>query len=291
MIELFEAQGHIPQELATEIIKESLETFRWHKEATVDMATYKTLEASHPLIADIICLKGPHINHLTPRVLDIDAAQVGMEKAGLQAKAAIEGPPPRKHLILLRQTSFLALEEEIAFSNGAEQGGKHRARFGEIEQRGVALTPKGRRLYDEMLVRSKQLIGKRPSETHAGILAQSFSKFPDDLNTLRQENLAYFKYVVQNISKSTPKGASLDYLVSSEVLGVEPITYEDFLPVSAAGIFRSNLHSKCNTSRGVSSDQAAFEMALGCRVRDPFELYNPLEKAPIDECLEVLAQV
>lgn len=288
LVELFEAQQHFSLPLAKEFVQECLETFRWHKEATVDMATYKALEASHPLIADIICFKGPHINHLTPRVLDIDAAQAGMQKAGLQAKTVIEGPPPQKHLILLRQTSFLALEEEIAFSNGAEKGGKHRARFGEIEQRGVALTPKGRQLYDEMLAQSRMLIHERPTESRESTLAESFATFPDDLNTMRQEQLAYFRYTVKKASHQAPERANLEDLVSNGTLDFEPITYEDFLPASAAGIFQSNL---CSASRGASSDQASFEKALGCRVNDPFELYKQLEKASIDKCLKTLSQV
>ncbi|VDZ78840.1 putative cytoplasmic protein [Salmonella bongori] len=48
-----------------------------------------------------------------------------------------------------RQTSFKALEEQVLFVG--EKQGTHTARFGEIEQRGVALTPKGRQLYDELL--------------------------------------------------------------------------------------------------------------------------------------------
>ncbi len=32
-----------------------------------------------------------------------------------------------------------------------QKQGTHTARFGEIEQRGVALTPKGRQLYDDLL--------------------------------------------------------------------------------------------------------------------------------------------
>ena len=35
-----------------------------------------------------------------------------------------------------------------------EHKGTHTARFGEIEQRGVALTPKGRELYDSLLAKA-----------------------------------------------------------------------------------------------------------------------------------------
>ncbi|NHW78255.1 2-oxoadipate dioxygenase/decarboxylase family protein, partial [Escherichia coli] len=70
-------------------------------------------------------------------------------ECGITPKTLIEGPPRREVPILLRQTSFKALEEQVLFVD--EKQGTHTARFGEIEQRGVALTPKGRRLYDELL--------------------------------------------------------------------------------------------------------------------------------------------
>ncbi|MFT7865638.1 2-oxoadipate dioxygenase/decarboxylase family protein, partial [Salmonella enterica] len=66
-----------------------------------------------------------------------------------EPKILIEGPPRREIPLLLRQTSFKALEEPVHFAG--EHLGTHTARFGEIEQRGVALTPKGRELYDRLL--------------------------------------------------------------------------------------------------------------------------------------------
>jgi hypothetical protein len=42
----------------------------------------------------VVAFKGPHINHLTPRTLDIDAIQVGMPAKGIPPKAVVEGPPP-----------------------------------------------------------------------------------------------------------------------------------------------------------------------------------------------------
>ncbi|OTA99512.1 hypothetical protein M426DRAFT_325054 [Hypoxylon sp. CI-4A] len=290
LIEQFENQGGLTEEAAREFVRESLETFRWHETSTVDLATYKALESNHPLIADVVCFKGPHINHLTPRVLDIDAAQVAMQERGLQAKSTIEGPPRRKNLILLRQTSFLALEEEVAFSNGAERGGKHRARFGEIEQRGIALTPKGRRLYDELLITSKQYIVDGPHDSQEVALAQSFAEFPDDLETLRQERLAYFRYVVQDYTRATSTPTDIDALVRCGALSVEPITYEDFLPASAAGIFHSNLGDGEKSGQSASSDQSSFEKALGCSIHQPFDLYDALERLSIAKCLKTLAK-
>lgn len=124
-------------------MQEALETFRWHRHATVDEETYHALHREHRLIADVVCFPGCHINHLTPRTLDIDRAQALMPECGIEPKALIEGPPRREVPILLRQTSFKALEEPVMFAG--EHRGTHSARFGEIEQRGVALTPKDAR--------------------------------------------------------------------------------------------------------------------------------------------------
>ncbi|MDQ8589275.1 2-oxoadipate dioxygenase/decarboxylase HglS, partial [Klebsiella aerogenes] len=148
LIALHEDRGEFTAAEAREFVTEALETFRWHRHATVDEQTYHALHNEHRLIADVVCFPGCHINHLTPRTLDIDRVQALMPQCGIEPKALIEGPPRREVPILLRQTSFKALEEPVMFAG--EHKGTHSARFGEIEQRGVALTPKGRALYDRL---------------------------------------------------------------------------------------------------------------------------------------------
>jgi len=257
LIEMFEREGVLDEAAAEEFIREALQTFRWHSEATVDAATYEALRAAHPLVADIVCFKGPHINHLTPRVLDIDAAQAAMESLGMQAKAKIEGPPARHCGILLRQTSFKALSEPVRF--GTEPG-VHVARFGEIEQRGVALTRTGRALYDRLL-----------DQGNSADVPDAFRAFPDDHDVMRRDGLAYYRYVPV---ADLPLGAqSLDEAIQAGSVRAEPILYEDFLPVSAAGIFRSNLAGSQAETLHASPRQAALEAALGCDILDPFDLY------------------
>lgn len=292
-LELMEDMEHddtYAQEKAEELLREALETFRWHQSTTVDKTTYEAFQAAHPLLADVVCFRGPHINHLTPRVADIEAAQIDMRRRGLNAKDRIEGPPSMKWPILLRQTSFLALEEEIAFSDGTQAGGKHRARFGEIEQRGMALTPKGRDLYDGLMERfhrcledtSSHAIATPESNDHK--LRELFKEFPDDLATLRRKGLAYFHYHFVKTPVEAVQADDLEALIQAGAMQFEPITYEDFLPISAAGIFRSNLDSVCTKSKGASSDQAAFERGLGCAVQSSFEVYETMEKRSISEC-------
>ncbi len=38
-----------------EFVREALETFRWHRQATVDEETYHALHREHRLIADVVC--------------------------------------------------------------------------------------------------------------------------------------------------------------------------------------------------------------------------------------------
>ena len=253
LIERFEAEGRLDDAAGEEFVAEALHSFRWHDASTVDLPSYEALRAAHPLVADIVCFQGPHINHLTPRVLDIDAAQAAMQARGLSVKPQIEGPPRRRCPILLRQTSFRALSEPVRF--GAERG-EHTARFGEIEQRGVALTPAGRALYDRLLAKGD---------------ACAFEAFPDDHETLRRDGLAYYRFVPV---ADLPLGAqSLDEAIEAGSVRAEPILYEDFLPVSAAGIFRSNLADGAAATAAAAPRQGALEEALGCGILDASALY------------------
>jgi uncharacterized glyoxalase superfamily metalloenzyme YdcJ len=109
----YESEGGLTAVDATEFVTEALETFRWHRSATVSEQEYRKLVEAHRLVADVVSFRGPHINHLTPRTLDIDAVQREMPRRGISAKAVVEGPPSRRCPILLRQTSFKALEEAV----------------------------------------------------------------------------------------------------------------------------------------------------------------------------------
>ncbi len=287
-----ERQGGLSAEEAETFIQEALETFRWHDRALVSRDLYERLHRSHRLLADVVSFRGPHINHLTPRTLDIDRVQELMPARGIAPKETIEGPPRRRCPILLRQTSFKALEEPVAFRDetGAFVQGTHTARFGEIEQRGVALTPAGRALYDQLLARAqaRQKEEKAGPAAAAAILADVFSDFPDSYAELRARGLAYFEYAVaQGVSGARP-GASIEDLVAAGDVVVHPIVYEDFLPVSAAGIFQSNLGEGAAQSFARSPNREAFEAALGAPVADEFRLYEDIERASIDRCLRAL---
>lgn len=359
LIETFERQGGLTEPQSHDLVSEALNSFRWHEHSPISQALYHKLSALHPLIADVVGFKGPHINHLTPRSLDIEAVQQGMATRGIPPKAIIEGPPKRDCPILLRQTSFKALKEKVSFQESGGQwcAGEHSARFGEIEQRGIALTAEGRKLYDDLLTKARQQLGELPNEANAEryyqLLSQVFSAFPDDHLELHRQQLAYFYYrpldpvkaaalisdpsIQKAAIQHSKVGTSIEVNIKSEplplshqqlcqlidqgVIGITPIVYEDFLPVSAAGIFASNLHSSpaskgarpftnealpdslagasAQTSSPSASDapsvsqasvnqassKQALEAALGRAVIDELALYERLQRQSLQSCL------
>jgi uncharacterized glyoxalase superfamily metalloenzyme YdcJ len=301
LIEKCEQQGGLAQDDAFVFVREALETFRWHQQATVSSALYQRLRAAHPLVADIVSFKGPHINHLTPRTLDIDQVQQAMPERGIKPKAVIEGPPRRQCAILLRQTSFLALNEAVSFptEDGQLSAGTHTARFGEIEQRGVALTAAGRTLYDRILERVRQQVQPAGDgsnkEQYLRTLEQHFQAFPDSYAELRQRALAFFRYrakpdAIANIASDAVSQDQIDALVASGDLLFEAIIYEDFLPVSAAGIFQSNLGNENKQAYLAQSNRQAFEAALGATVYDELALYAQAQEASLQTALNELQQ-
>ncbi|UZH04694.1 VOC family protein [Pantoea anthophila] len=281
LLRVHQEQGGFTADQAEAFVTEALETFRWHAHSPVDSQTYQALNQQHRLIADVVCFPGCHINHLTPRTLDIDRVQQLMPSRGIDPKTLIEGPPRRQVPILLRQTSFRALEEAIIFQDG--HPGTHTARFGEIEQRGVALTPKGRALYDRLL---SEAGSGQDNEQHQQHLAAIFRDFPDDETTLRQQGLAWFHYRLSEKGMMTPpaQGESLDTLIAQGRVVADPIVYEDFLPVSAAGIFQSNLGDQAQVRSAGQASRQTFEAALGCEVLDEMALYEARQQRSLAQC-------
>lgn len=282
LIEKSETEGGLNEQDAARFVQEVLTTFSWHQAATVTQAQYELLHNEHRLIADVVAFKGPHINHLTPRTLDIDRVQQLMPERGITPKAVIEGPPTRTCPILLRQTSFKALSEKVRFTDQAlgEDAGSHTARFGEIEQRGVALTPKGRQLYDALLSQTRQEMGGVPNEANSAHyyerLSKNFAAFPDSYAELHDQKLAYFAYYATDAGRAKAGSWQSDdvkTLIAEGALGYEPIVYEDFLPVSAAGIFQSNLGEGGQATYDIDSNQRQFEEALGANVCSELTLY------------------
>ena len=281
LIAKHQQQGGLHAADAANFVNEALETFRWHAHTTVDSSTYRALSQQHRLIADVVCFQGCHINHLTPRTLDIDRVQTLMPKRGIDPKTLIEGPPQRQVPILLRQTSFKALEEAVHFNDGTP--GTHTARFGEIEQRGAALTPKGRELYDRLLAQAGT---GSDNQLHQQHLTAVFRDFPDDEDALREQELAWFRYRLTDKGEHQrpQQNESVAQLLAEGRLQAEPIVYEDFLPVSAAGIFQSNLGDVAQARSAGNASRVDFEAALGAEVQDEMALYQQMQQRSLSRC-------
>lgn len=204
-----------------------------------------------------MAFSGPHINHLAPRTLDIDALQAAGVQHGIPMKDVIESPPRSKCPILLRQTSFKAFQEKVCFIKGEMLvQGSHTARIGEVEQRGAALTTKGRMIYDELITEAAGLpVTAADEETYSRI----FERFADDWEEMRSQDLCWFRdYVVDgsvsDLEILKGKDHSVEDLIRLGAVKYEPFVYEDLLPLSAAGILQSNLNTCEKGSKGSSSN-------------------------------------
>lgn len=258
----------------------------------VDRAWYEELSKVSGVAADIGGVSSTHINHLTPRVLDIDDLYTSMQALGIEMISEIQGPPGWEGPdLLLRQTSFKALAEERAFreADGSVTTGTLNVRFGEVEQRGIALTPKGRELFDAMTAEADRRLAERPGGVRVDVAREVWrERCPRTEAELHDQGLAYFTYAVADRS-GTPEAHDLATLVAEGWLTPEPIVYEDFLPRSAAGIFNSNLTSrgaKDESQEATDRDIAWLSEVIGREIQAPEELYA----AQSDASLEAAAQ-
>lgn len=238
------AEGGCADDRAREFVAAAVAAFALSDEP-IDRSWYDELSRVSAVAADIAGVGSTHLNHLTPRVLDIDDLYGRMTGRGITMIDAIQGPPRTAGpAVLLRQTSFRALAERRRFRGGDGRitDGALRVRFGEVEARGVALTPKGRAAYDAAM-------------SAADPAAVWADHFPATDERMAAEGLGYYR-------GGDPSA---------------PIVYEDFLPASAAGIFRSNLDTDAETAD--APDESGYDArwlagAIGRDIADPYALYQ-----------------
>lgn len=240
------ADGGCDADNAAEFVAAAVAAFTLSAQP-IERAWYDELSAISAVAADIAGVGSTHVNHLTPRVLDIDELYRRMTAQGITMIDAIQGPPRTDGpAVLLRQTSFRALAEPRRFClpDGAVVNATLRVRFGEVEARGVALTPTGRQRYDEAMA----------ADDPAAVWG---AYFPASDAELAAAGLAYYR-------GGDP---------------AKPIVYEDFLPASAAGIFASNLDR--DAEAGVADDDSGYCLdwlagAIDREIHDPYALYDTL---------------
>lgn len=241
---LIATEGACPTEEADDFVSRAVAAFALSRDP-IDAGWYRELSRVSAVAADIAGVRSTHVNHLTPRVLDIDELYRRMVNRGIVMTGGIQGPPRwNGPEVLLRQTSFQALAEPRRFRDpdGIVTEGSLRVRFGEVESRGVALTRKGRERYDAAMRESDPV-------------AVWASHFPATDAEMATEGLAYYR-------GGDP---------------TKPVVYEDFLPISAAGIFRSNLDSDATAVDAEDPSHYSADWlagAIGHHVHDPYDLYE-----------------
>jgi uncharacterized glyoxalase superfamily metalloenzyme YdcJ len=249
---LIAAEGACDADEAEAFVAAAVSAFALSREP-INKSWYDELSRVSAVAADIAGVSSTHINHLTSRVLDIDDLHRRMTERGIAMIDAIQGPPRTDGpAVLLRQTSFRALDEHCLFRSrdGTLASGSLRVRFGAVEARGVALTPRGRKRYDAAMA---ALVGQHNP-------AQVWSQyFPSTDKEMAADGLAYYR-------RGDPSA---------------PIVYEDFLPTSAAGICRSNLDR--DTRTGNAADDSGYDIewlagAIGQNIHDPYALYEALSQ-------------
>ena len=206
--------------------------------------------------------------------------------------------------VLLRQDAYKALTEPVEFteSDGTVVNSTHTARFGEIEERFYACTPAGRAMYDACLAKADAAreqdpsLPKRDIAAYEALYAKPFAPFPKTLVELLAQKLVYARFVAT--AKGIAAGqagavhtADLAALVKAGLADYEGLRYEDFLPVSAAGIFASNLRQYGTRSTAKAKPtytKQQLEEILGRSIIDATTAYAGIDAQSRLETLEQL---
>lgn len=224
---------------------------------------------------------------LTRRLQEPDLKLSALKHSGF--KDFTEGPAENTP-VLLRQDAYKALTEAVLFSNpdGTTTNAVHTARFGEIEQRFYACTLKGRKLYDECLATADAArekdpgLPKRDFAAYEALFAKPFDPFPKTLPGLLEAGLVYGRYspTAKGLAaKASIKTTDIHELVKLGFVRAEGLRYEDFLPVSAAGIFASNLNqygTKSTAAVKPTYPQSLLEEVMGKRIIEADKVYRGL---------------
>jgi len=240
-----------------------------------------------PLPADAIAAV---VDALTKRLKQDDLNLSRHKHSGF--KDSTEGPAADTP-VLLRQDSYKALTEPVCFTNadGRTVDTSHTARFGEIEQRFYATTPKGRALYDRCLAAADAAkerhpgLAKKDFAAYERLAREAFAPFPKQLIELVEQGLVFARFHATDAGRAAAKAGRLPSqdlvaLARAGHVAIEGLRYEDFLPISAAGIFASNLQQYGTQSTAHAKPtytQAQLEAVLGREIIDPSETYAALE--------------
>lgn len=264
--------------------------FRHFTDAQIDAMTVAP-------VADSVIITIVH--SMLARFAQQDLQLTSLKHAGY--KDFTEGPSEDVP-VLLRQDAYKALTEPVTFRNadGSTVNAVHTARFGEIEQRGYATTAAGRKLYDACLAVADAAREKDPSlpkkdfAAYEALYAAPFAPFGKTLPELLAKGQVYARYspTTKGVNaKGSLTFTDLNTLVADGYVRYEGLRYEDFLPVSAAGIFASNLNQYGTQSTATAKPkytQQDLEKVLGCAIVSSDLVYSAIEADSILRTLDAL---
>jgi uncharacterized glyoxalase superfamily metalloenzyme YdcJ len=203
--------------------------------------------------------------------------------------------PSQDTPILLRQDAYKALTEPVVFTedDGSTVAATHTARFGEIEERFYACTAKGREMYDQCLAQadaareSDPKLPLRDVAAYEALYAAPFAKFPKTLPELIAAGLVFARFAPTTAGIAAAKAGAVTSTDMAELIRqgyvqYEGLRYEDFLPVSAAGIFASNLNqygTKSTAAVKPTYTQKHLEEIMGRPIIDATAMYAGVDAA------------
>lgn len=203
--------------------------------------------------------------------------------------------------IFLRQDAYKALSEPVLFRqpDGSTLRATHTARFGEIEQRFFAATREGRALYQRCndAAEAARSTLPDPARDHAAFqaaYARFYDPIPKTLRGLLKAGLAFGEYTPTAkglAEKGRVPTSDIHELLRMGYVDVEGVRYEDFLPVSAAGIFASNLNqygTRATAPNPPEFPQSRLEAIIGRPIIDADEEYRQRQEASIEATLRAL---
>lgn len=203
--------------------------------------------------------------------------------------------PSQDTPILLRQDAYKALTEPVVFTedDGSTVAATHTARFGEIEERFYACTAKGREMYDQCLAQADAVresdpkLPQRDFAAYEALCAAPFAKFPKTLPELIAAGLVFARFApttsgIAAAKAGTVTSTDMAELIRQGYVQYEGLRYEDFLPVSAAGIFASNLNqygTKSTATIKPTYTQKHLEEIIGRPIIDATAMYAGVDAA------------
>ncbi len=114
----------------------------------------------------------------------------------------------------------------------------------------MALTPKGRALYDELLNQGRAQTAGLDNDAHQAIMERVFAAFPDHHEAIRTEQLAYFHYHLTDAgraAKGRAEHADLETLLAQGGSRPSPSPTKIFYP-SVPPVFSNPIWAAAKTA-------------------------------------------